>query len=404
MTAVAARATERVPARIGWLTVGTFAIGTDAYVMAGILPDAAGSLGVSVGSAGQLVTVFAVAYALCAPLLAAVTARWPRRRVLLAALAVFVAGNVLTALAPWYPAVLASRVLAAAGAALFTPTAGATAAALAPARRRAAALALVTLGSTSSFALGAPFGTVLGTLVGWRGTIWFVVALGVLAAVGIGARLHGVPTPDVPVGGGVGAVLRARLAPAAHRRTVLVLATTLLMFIGVFVVNVYASVVYARATGGSGRIFAVLLFVSGLAGIAGTLLAGRLADRFGARRILLVVAVVLAADFALLPVLSATMPGAIVASLAYGVAAWAILVPQQHRLVELDPAAAPLAISLNAAAGYVGISLGGALGAAGLSVTSGTWLPWLSVPFALLGLAGSELAHRAARRPRGGAA
>ncbi|MFE5588471.1 MFS transporter, partial [Kitasatospora sp. NPDC056531] len=116
-----------MPVRLLLLALGTFAMGTDSMVVAGILGPVRADLGVSVGAAGQLVTVFALAYALLAPPLAAVTARWPRRRLLLTALALFSAANALSALAPTYGLLLATRVLAAAGAALYTPTANAVA-------------------------------------------------------------------------------------------------------------------------------------------------------------------------------------------------------------------------------------------------------------------------------------
>ncbi|MEV5296778.1 MFS transporter [Amycolatopsis methanolica] len=128
--------THRLPARIGALTIATFAVGTDAFVVNGVLPELARSLDVSVGEAGQLVSVFAIAYAVLSPVLAAPTGNWPRRTVLLAALGVFVLDNSITALAPDYGLALASRVIAAAGAAAVTPTASTAAAALAPPERR----------------------------------------------------------------------------------------------------------------------------------------------------------------------------------------------------------------------------------------------------------------------------
>lgn len=132
------------------LAFGTFAVGTDAFVIAGLLPDISRSLSVSVGAAGQLVSVFSLAYAVLSPMLAALTGHWSRRAVLVTALLVFAAGNVATALVPGYALVLAARVLAAAGAALFTPNAGATAATLAGDRSRGQAIAVVILGLTCS--------------------------------------------------------------------------------------------------------------------------------------------------------------------------------------------------------------------------------------------------------------
>jgi predicted MFS family arabinose efflux permease len=128
---------------IGTFAIGTFAIGTDAFVIGGVLPAVARSLGVSTSSAGLLVIAFAVAYALGAPILAVASARLARRALLVSALTVFVAANVLAAVAPTYALVLIARVLAALAAAAFVPAASAVASSLAPAEYRGRALATV---------------------------------------------------------------------------------------------------------------------------------------------------------------------------------------------------------------------------------------------------------------------
>jgi MFS family permease len=127
----------------------------DAFVIAGVLPSIASTLKVSTASAGQLVTVFSLAYAVAAPILGALTAGWSRRTALVVALIVFALGNAVTAVAPDFSLVPLSRVIAAAGAGLFTATASATAAALAGPQNRGRAIALVMLGLTSSLILGA---------------------------------------------------------------------------------------------------------------------------------------------------------------------------------------------------------------------------------------------------------
>ena len=228
------------------LALGTFAVGTGGFVIAGILPLVSDSLGVGVTTAGQLVTVFAIAYAVCSPVLAAATGRWPRRALLTTALAVFIIGNVATALAPTFALALGSWVVVAVGAALFTPTASAVAATLAAPEQRGRALAGGVGGLTVATARSVPRGTVLGTAGGGRGPVWFVAALGVVAALGIVALLPAVPTPPA-----IG--LRRRLAPLGDRGVASVLLTTLLVMTGAFTIYTYVSLVYDRATGGMGR-------------------------------------------------------------------------------------------------------------------------------------------------------
>lgn len=195
MTGTAAQAGRAWRTHAFVLDLGAFAVGTDVFVIAGLLPAISGSLHVSVGAAGQLVSVFALAYALLSPVLAALTCRWSGRTVLLTALAVFAAGNLMTAVAPGYVLVPAARVIAAAGAAMFTPNAGATAAALAGPEHRGQAIAIVTVGLTTSLALGSPLGTAIGDAPGWRAAMWLVSALALLVAPVIALRL-----PDVTGG------------------------------------------------------------------------------------------------------------------------------------------------------------------------------------------------------------
>ena len=125
------------------LATGTFAVGTDAFVVTGFLPKMARTLDVSPQAAGQSVTVFAVAYAVLSPVLATLTARVPRRVLLVCALVVLGLANIGSALAPSYGVLVATRVLAAFGAASYTPNAGAAAAALVQPAQRARALAIV---------------------------------------------------------------------------------------------------------------------------------------------------------------------------------------------------------------------------------------------------------------------
>jgi MFS transporter, DHA1 family, inner membrane transport protein len=153
---------QRWRARTAILTLGAFAVGTDGYAIVGLLPEINRTLHVGIAASGQLVSVFALVYALLSPVLATVTSRWPRRRVLVTALVLLGLGNAVTALAGDYGLVLASRILAGCGAALFTASAVATAAYLAGDKSRGSANAMVTAGSTPALVLGAPLGTLVG--------------------------------------------------------------------------------------------------------------------------------------------------------------------------------------------------------------------------------------------------
>jgi predicted MFS family arabinose efflux permease len=369
------------------LALGTFSIGTDSFVVAGILPDVARSFDIEVAAAGQLITVYALAYALMTPVMATVTAHWQRRTVLVAGLAVFIVGNVLTALLPTYDLILASRALAGLGGAIFTPAASATAAALVSPERRGRALAIVMAGLSGATALGAPIGTLVGSLGDWRLTMWFVALLGLLAMIGVRTLLPQMAPPPA-------LRLRERLAPVADPRVAMTLLTTLFVLSGLYTVYTYISIAFERATDGDGSRLAALISIWGVAAIVGNLAAGSLTDRFGSRRIINISLVVAVLDFAFMPMVNGTFAGASVVLIIWGLAGWGILVPQQHRLIGVAPARAPLVIALNAAAIYIGVSLSGALGAVVLHMLAPGFLGPVGAVLILAGLVTAELANR----------
>ncbi|MGY0060676.1 MFS transporter [Streptomyces sp. LZ34] len=432
--------------RLLLLALGTFAVGTDSMVMAGILGLISRDLDVSVPTAGQMVTVFALSYALLAPVLATVTARWPRRGLLLTALAFFTAANALSALAPTYPLLLATRVLAAAGAALYTPTANAVATSLVPPERRGRALATVLGGMTVATALGVPLGTWIGR-TDWRLTMWLVVALGAAALAGQAlllrdlpglpgpsgrprrsrrSRLSGLPgargsagaAPGAARGAAPGAApaadadadaaptttpappgLRERLAPLRDRRVVGAAATTFLFFLAFNSVYIYIATAVRPATGGDAERLSLVMLVMGVASVAGSWLGGRAVDHWGVRSVLLTGSGVTALAFLALPWLGLTMPGALLYALVTPAAGWSASVALPHRLASLDPPNAPLLISLNSSALYLGMAAGGGAGSVSVALLGDRWFPLTATLLALLATATVLTTTRAPRAP-----
>jgi DHA1 family inner membrane transport protein len=383
--------------RILVLALGTFAIGTDNYVVAGILPQVARSFDVSVAVAGQFVTVYSLAYGLLTPVMAALLANWRRRHVLLSGLVVFVIGNVLTATQTNFDLALLSRAVAGLGGAMFTPVAGATAAAMVAPERRGAALAIVVAGLSGATALGAPIGTLVGNASDWHMTMWFVSLVGTSALVGVFAILPDVAAPPA-------LRLRQRLAPLGDARVVATLLTTLLFMFGVFLIYTYISIVFDRATDGSGTVLAVLLSSWGIAATLGNLAAGSLSDRFGSRRVINVALVVVALDFALMPWIGAGLFGAAIAVAIWGFCGWGFVVSQQHRLVSIDAGLAPILLALNASAIYLAISAAAAVGALVVGVIDPHHLPLVTSVLVIASLFCAELAYRLIRGDKEAAA
>ena len=162
------------------LSMGTFALGVDGFVLSGLLPQVAASLHVSVSAAGQLTTVFALVYAIGSPVIATLTGNWDRRTLLTVGMAVFVLGVITQALGPTLAVVGAGRVLAALGAAGYQATAYSTAGLLSDDAHRARSLAIVAGGSSVALVAGLPFGILVGQAAGWRTAMWVLVALAAL--------------------------------------------------------------------------------------------------------------------------------------------------------------------------------------------------------------------------------
>jgi predicted MFS family arabinose efflux permease len=373
------------------LALGMFAMGTDNFVVAGILPGVAASLNTSVSLAGLMVTFYALTYAVAAPVMAAVAGGWPRKLLLVSALGIFVVGNMLSAVAVDLHWVLFSRALSGFGAALFSPTALGVASALAPPEKRGRALAAVTAGLTGATALGAPIGTFIGGFGGWRTTLWFVTLLGMVAMIGVWTMLPSVPRP-------ASVKLRERLAPIRDVRIALTLLTSLFAFGGFLMVYTYAGVVLQRVTQGDERILAGMFLLWGVAATAGNLLAGRLVDRFESRNIINAMLWVAIVNFCALPWTSAHAFSAAVALAIWGVCGWGLIVPQQHRLAHLKPGVAPLLLALNNTATYGGLACSGVPGGAVLPPIGGQYLSRVAAALIAFACLLAEAAHRCMQR------
>jgi predicted MFS family arabinose efflux permease len=185
--------------------------------------------------------------------------------------------------------------------------------------------------------------------------------------------------------------LARRLAPITDPRVSLTLMTTMLFFCAAFVVYTYFSVVFAPSIAGSTTRLGLMLVLWGAAGTIANLRAGRLLDAIGSRRVLVVMLAMVIVDFALLPWSAVHLATALVAVAVWGACGWGILVPQQHRLVGVAPAVAPLLLGLNSSATYLGTTLAGVVGALTLRELGPQALGWVAAAFAIAALVFAEL-------------
>jgi Arabinose efflux permease len=353
--------------RLFVLALGNFAIGTEAFMIAGVLPAIAQELHVSLSSAGQLVTVFSLAYAIGSPVLAMFTGQVERRKLLVTSILLFALANFLCGLTSHYGTLVLGRVIAAIGAGLFVPATSTTAAGLVAPELRGRALAVVIGGQTVALAVGVPFGTWIAYAFHWRTTFWMVGVLALIAAVLIRLRLPAVASA-------VTVSLRERLAHVKRPVIWTSLLTTVCWATGAFAVYTYIADVFGQL-GAAPRVISLVLLIWGVSSLIGSTLGGVASDRFGSARAIPVALAVLLAALTSFSILTSGQPSrtalwiGCAAMVVWGVSAWSFSPALQHRLIGLSGKASGIVVSLNPSAIYLGSALGAAVG--GLFVAYG---------------------------------
>ncbi|GAA2299571.1 MFS transporter [Actinomadura luteofluorescens] len=344
----------RVPPSLLSLMLVVFGLTTGEFVIAGILPDVAADLGVSVPAAGRLVSAYALGMIVGGPVVTVLTARVPRKPLVTGLIAVSVLGNLGSALAPNYPVLLAARFAAGLVVATFFAVAIATAASMAPAGRESSTIAKVALGLNLGIVLGAPLGTVIGQTLGWRATFGSVAALTTL---GLLMVLRFVPALPAAATGPLWGELRV----FAGRDVRLAIALTALGNVGVVTVFTYIAPLLTEVGGFPEGAVPVLLLVYGAGAVAGNFLGGRLSDRALMPSLAWLLGA-LAAALALFWAVGGARPPAAVMTFALGLLAFAILPGMQTRVLTSAGAAPTLAVAVNASAFQVAAAFAGWLG------------------------------------------
>jgi DHA1 family inner membrane transport protein len=343
---------ERFPrAALLALAAGAFVMCTAEFVIAGLLPDIAADLGVGVPTAGLLISGYAAAIVVGGPVFVVAGTRVRRTRLLLVAAGVFVAGNVLAALAGAYPALMAGRVLSALGQGAFLATASVVAADLVAPALRSRAIALVFAGGTVANVAGTPLGALVGQQLGWRSTFWTVAVAGAAALVAVVVAVPATPPPTPTTWwAGLGAVRQVQVW--------LTLAMGTAGLGGLFAAYTYIAPLLTSAAGYPPQAIPALLGLFGIGLLAGNVVGGRLGAR-SQLRVLGGALAVLAGALAGLAASAASPVAAAVLLVVVGASAFALVAPFLTRLID-QAAGAPL---LASAAGGSAVNAGAALGA-----------------------------------------
>ncbi|HEY3992468.1 MAG TPA: MFS transporter [Ktedonobacteraceae bacterium] len=387
---VAQKRSNGINPRIYLLALSMFALGTDAFVVAGVLPVIAREMNVTESAAGQLVTAFSFTYGFGAPVLAALTGRWSRNRMLLIALGAFCLCNLGSALAPNFAILLLTRILVGCCAAVFGPLAYTAGTALAPLEKRGKALALVASGLTIATVLGSPLGTWVGEYFGWRFSFGMVALLGGVAFIAL--LSFGLPrsaaTPALS--------LRSRLAPIREPRLLLALVPALLWNLGVYVLYTYIAPLLQQNLHITD--LSPFLVAYGLGPVLGNWIAGVIIDRVGATRPIFSSLVGLIIIEALIALTTHSIIGALITLFLWGLCVPMLFTPQQHRLLQLAPEHANVILALNNSTFYLGIAGGAALGGLALRSVAVTQLGWIGAISIVLALALFALSVRLSGR------
>ncbi|GAP23851.1 transmembrane efflux protein [Gluconobacter frateurii NBRC 101659] len=363
------------------LAVGAFAIGTTEFTPMGLLPVIAQGLQVTVPKAGGLVTAYAVGVMVGAPFITLLLARLRRKSALTLLMGIYVAGNLLSAVAGSYEILFASRVLTSLAHGAFFGLGAVEASAVVAPERRASAVATMFMGLTIANIIGVPAATWLGMNFGWHMAFGVTAILGFLTMVAVQwalpAREAG-PVPDVA----------SELKALLRINVLLALTTTAIGAGAMFVLYTYIAPILQHITHASPLVITIALMLTGVGFSIGNAIGGRSADR-SLDGSLLMFFPILGAVMLLFPWAAQTVPGALIATLVWGAATFALMPALQMRVMQAAHDAPALASSVNIGAFNLGNAIGAAFG--GIALSMGLGYAGVSVIGTALALVGVGL-------------
>ncbi|MFJ4781922.1 MFS transporter [Streptomyces sp. NPDC088794] len=362
------------------LAIGAFGIGTTEFVIMGVLPEVAGDFGVSIPTAGWLVSGYALGVVAGAPLLTVLGTKVSRKKMLMFLMGLFVVGNALSAFAPSFGVMLIGRVIASLAHGAFFGIGSVVAADLVAPEKKASAISLMFMGLTVANIVGVPLGTYIGQAAGWRVTFVLVASLGIVGLLGLAKLVPDAGQPKSPD-------VRAEFAAFRNVQVWLALAMTVLGYGGVFAAITYITPMMTEVAGYSAGAVTWLLVLFGVGMFLGNLLGGRFADR----ALMPMLFTALAALTATLLLFTATAHNKALAAITLtliGALGFATVPPLQKWVLDQASAAPTLASAVNIGAFNLGNALaawlGGVVISAGLGYTSPNWIGALLSGSALL--------------------
>ena len=366
------------------LTISAFAIGTTEFVIVGLIPTIAEQLGVTVPSAGLLVTIYAIGVAIGAPVLTALTGRVPRKLLLISLMVLFTLGNLLAWQSPGYESLVIARLLTGLAHGVFFSIGSTIATSLVAKEKAASAIAIMFGGLTVALVTGVPLGTFIGQHFGWRETFLAVSLIGVIATV---ASAILVPNN---IKNQASASIKDQFKVLTHPRLLLIYAITVLGYGGVFTTFTFLAPMMQELAGFSAPAVSWILLAYGIAVAIGNIWGGKLADRHGAVRALSFIFAALAVLLLVFQFTASHSIAALLTVIVMGVFAFGNVPGLQVYVVQkaeqYTPNAVDVASGLNIAAFNVGIALGSVIGGQTVATLGLAQTPWIGALIVLVAL------------------
>ena len=374
-----------MPLALWALTLSAFAIGTTEFVIVGLVPTIAADLGVSLPSAGLLVSLYAVGVAIGAPILTALTGRWNRKIVLMSLMGLFVVGNLLAWQAPSYETLILARILTGLAHGVFFSIGSMIATSLVSKEKEASAIAIMFTGLTVALVTGVPLGTWIGQHFGWRATFLVVSVLGLIALIGSAILVPKNLKKSIP------ATFKEQLQVIIKPQLLLVYLMTILGYGGTFTAFTYLAPILEQQTKFAPSAIGLIMLVYGVSVAVGNIWGGKLADKRGPISALSIIFSALSVILLLFTFTMQSKIAAVLTILVWGAFAFGNVPGLQIYVVKqaekYTPNAVDVASGLNIAAFNIGIALGSIIGGSVVENMSLQDTAWIGAVISLMALA-----------------
>ena len=340
--------------KIWILTIGMFALGMDAYIVAGLIPSISKSFNKSSSAIGQGVTVFTLFFSISAPIFSTILAKSPVKKILIIAFSIFTLANIITAISMNYMLYIVSRAIAGLGAGVSSPIAISASNHLVSEKHKGKAIAFTVGGMSVGTVIGVPLGLEIANISNWRFAMLVIIVISFIALISISILMPKFKIEAPPN-------LKDRFQLFLNKHVLRVISVTLCAAIASLGLYTYLADIIKTNT--DTKNLTHYLTAWGIGGLIGSFGIGFIIDRFkNTRFVMLIILILLALSFGLIPI-SINLPIlGLIPFILWGAMGWATQAPQQHILLKKHPEYGGSAVALNSSINYIGSAMGSAIG------------------------------------------